>query len=247
MHLKYCKLKIKTINFLLEHFIAGTPARTAADLAGININSAVQFYHRIRQVIYFELSQDAAIFDGEIEVDESYFGGRRKGKRGRGAGGKVAVFGLLKRGDKVYTAVIDNAKSSTLLPIIRSKIKPDSVIVSDTFRSYDTLDISEFHHKRVNHTEEYVAKDGSHINGIENFWSQAKRHLRKYNGIPRQHFPLFLKECEFRFNGGSPSQLLTKLKLFMRRSYGKILKIPHLGTMLARLKDKPAKAGASRP
>ncbi len=158
----------------------------------------------MRQVIYLEIDAASPLFDGEIEVDESYFGGKRKGKRGRGAGGKVAVFRLLKRGGRVYTAVIDNAKNTTLLPIIREKVKPDSIVFSDTFTSYDVLDVSEFRHKRVNHSEDYVAKDGAHINGIENFWSQPKRHLRKYNGIPKHHFPLFLKECEFRFNGGRP-------------------------------------------
>ena len=52
----------------------------------------------------------------------------------------------------------------------------------------------------------------NHINGIENFWSQAKRVLRKYNGIPKTTFPLFLKECEFRFNYGTPKQQLKTLK-----------------------------------
>ena len=63
------------------------------------------------------------MFEEEIEADESYFGGIRKGKRGRGAAGKVAVFRLLKRNGKVYTVVIPNAQSATLLPIIRNRIK----------------------------------------------------------------------------------------------------------------------------
>lgn len=205
----------------MSDFIAGTPARAVADLAGIHYNTAVQFYHRLRQVIYLELSLTSPVLDGEIEVDESYFGGRRKGKRGRGAGGKVAVFGLLKRGGVVYTAVVNDVKSATLLPIIRQKVKPDSLVVSDTFPSYDILDVSEFRHERVNHNEEYVDDQARHINGIENFWAQAKRHLRKYNGIPKHHFPLFLKECEFRFNGGRPRELKAKLLLWLERSYEK--------------------------
>jgi hypothetical protein len=63
---------------------------------------------------------------GKIELDESYFGGHRKGKRGRGAAGKVAVFGILKRGGKVYTQIILDAKTSTLMPIICHRIEPDS-------------------------------------------------------------------------------------------------------------------------
>ncbi len=68
---------------------------------------------------------------GSIEVDESYFGGKRKGKRDRGAAGKVSVFGLLKRGGRVYTKIIPDAKSSTLMPIIQSQVKPDSIVYSE--------------------------------------------------------------------------------------------------------------------
>jgi len=96
----------------------------------------------------------------------------------------VAVFGILKRQGKVYT---------------------------DSYRSYNALDVSDFPHERVNHSEEF-AKGENHINDIENFWSQAKRVLRKYNGIHKESFPLFLKECEFRFNYGSPKQQLKTLR-----------------------------------
>jgi transposase len=231
MRLKHCKLNEKMIASLIDHFVVGTPALAVAGLLGLNRHSAALFYHRLRQVIYLELSENSPMLDGEIEVDESYFGGRRKGKRGRGAAGKVAVFGLLKRRGRVFAAVIDDAKSATLLGIIREKVKPDSIVTSDTFRSYDILDVSEFHHERVNHSEEYVNRRGNHINGIENFWSQAKRHLRKYNGIPKHHFPLFLKECEFRFNDGTHAELRGKLRLWLGRSYEKILLMPNLGTL----------------
>ena len=86
---------------LREHFVAGTTARTAARLVGVNQTTAAYDYHRRREIIYQAIA-DATPFGGEIEVDESYFGGRHKGKRGRGAAGKVPVFGLLKRGGKVY-------------------------------------------------------------------------------------------------------------------------------------------------
>ena len=67
-------------------------------------------------------------------------------------------------------------------------------------------------------TSHFVAGAGRHINGIENFWNQAKRHLRRYNGIPRHHFHLFLKECEWRFNYGSPTLLLKSLKTWISLS-----------------------------
>jgi len=194
---------------LLEHFVAGTTARAASEIIGVQANTAIKFYHNLRQLIASQLPSYK--LSGEVEADESYFGGVRKGKRGRGAGGKIAVFGLLKRGGKVYTAIILNAKTETLLPIIKEKVTPDSIVYTDTFRSYNALDVSEFHHRRINHSKLFANKR-NHINGIENFWNQSKRHLRKFNGIKKENFYWFLKECEWRFNGGDHKMLLTQLK-----------------------------------
>lgn len=170
---------------------------------------------RLRQLIAGK--QPSYELSGEIEADESYFGGKRKGKRGRGAAGKVAVFGLLKRGCKVYTAIIPNAKTETLLPIIEEKVRPDSIVYTDTFRAYNALDVSDFHHMRINHSELFADRQ-NHINGIENFWNQTKRHLRKFNGIKLENFYWFLKECEWRFNGGNHADLLKLLKYWYKQS-----------------------------
>lgn len=106
---------------LMEHFVAGTTARTAASLAGVNKSTAAYFFHRLREIVYDAIKDDVP-FSGEVEADESYFGGKRKGKRGRGAAGKVPVFGLLKRNGKVYAVVIENSKASTLIPIVKEKV-----------------------------------------------------------------------------------------------------------------------------
>jgi len=105
------------------------------------------------------------MFECYVEMDESYFGGQRKGKRVR----------------------------------------------TDSYSSCNALDVSSFHHERVNHSKE-LAKGKNHINGIEKFWNQAKRVLRKHNGIHKESFPLFLKECDIRFNYGSPRQQLKTLR-----------------------------------
>ncbi len=90
---------------LIELFVAGVTARTAAELVGLNKSTAAYYFHRLRLLI-FQNSPHLEMLDGEIEIDESYFGGHRKGKRGRGAAGKVAVFGLLKRNSQVYTVAV---------------------------------------------------------------------------------------------------------------------------------------------
>ena len=212
MNISHCRLKRNVQLRLLEYFVLEVTARSAADLLNIHPNSAALFYRKIREVIVFYLEQESKeIFDGFIELDGSYFGGVRKGKRGRGAAGKVAVFGILKRGGKVFTQIVSNTKSETLMPLISRKIALDSVVYTDSYKSYNVLDVSHFYHERINHSERFG--DGkNHINGIENFWNQAKRVLRKYNGIPKDSFPLFLKECEFRFNYGTPKEQLVVLK-----------------------------------
>ena len=200
---------------LLDYFVAGATARAAASLTGVQPNTAIRFFMKLRKLIASKLpSYDLS---GEVEADESYFGGVRKGKRGRGAAGKVAVFGLLKRGGKVYTAIIPNAKTETLLPIIKERVKPDSIVYTDTFGGYNALDVSDFHHERINHSVEF-AEEKNHINGIENFWNQAKRHLRRFNGIQPASFYWFLKECEWRFNGGDHQMLLNQLRYWYWRS-----------------------------
>jgi transposase len=212
MKITHCKLTKSIQRKLVEYFVLEVTARSAADLLDIHPNTAALYYKKIRLLITHHLEQEARkVFDGEVELDESYFGGVRKGKRGRGAGGKVAVFGLLKRGGHVYAKVVADTKTSTLMPIITDKIAPDSIVYTDSYRSYNALDVTDFHHHRINHSKLF-ANGHNHINGIENFWNQAKRVLRKYNGIPKESFPLFLKECEFRFNYGSPKQQLKQLR-----------------------------------
>ena len=211
------RLSVYKQDRLVEHFVSGSTARTAAALVGVNKSTAAYFYYRLREIIVLEIEQENhEVFDGEIEVDESYFGGRRKGKRDRGAAGKVPVFGLLKRKGRVYTKIIPDASSATLLPIIQQKVVPDSIVYSGFGWGYNVLDVSDFKHFRINHSKLFADKK-NHINGMESFWNQAKRHMRKFNGVPKEHFGLFLKECEWRFNNSDPSAQLTQLRQWVRQ------------------------------
>ena len=215
MYIRKSRLSPRRQNRLLEHFVAGTTARAAAEIIGVQPNTAIRFYMRLRFLIASQLPSYE--LNGEVEADESYFGGIRKGKRGRGAAGKVAVFGLLKRGGKVFTAIVPNARTETLLPIIEERVTPDSIVYTDTFKAYNALDVTEFYHMRINHSKLFADR-GNHINGIENFWNQAKRHLRRFNGIKPNNFHWFLKECEWRFNGGNHQNLYKQLKYWHSKS-----------------------------
>ena len=201
---------------LLELFVAGSTARSAAALVGVNTKTAAYYFQRLRELLAQRAEQEAhEVFESEVELDESYFGGTRKGKRGRGAAGKTIVFGIVKRNGKVYTQVIKQASQDEILPIIQRKVKPDSVVYTDRWRAYNKLNVAGFTHYRINHSKEF-AKKKNHINGIENFWNQAKRHMRKFNGVPKANFELFLRECEWRFNHPKISDQISILKQIVK-------------------------------
>ena len=175
-----------------------------ASLTGLNRNTVNRLLTHIRIVIA-QYCEATSPLSGEVEIDESYFGPRRvRGVRGRVAGKKVIVFGLLKRQGKVYTQIVPNVSRETLRQIVQMKVEPDSTIYSDGWRSYDGLvDWGYKRHYRVNHgNNEFVSQSNprNHINGIENFWGIAKVRLSKLRGLRKDHFNLHLKECEWRYN-----------------------------------------------
>lgn len=195
---------------ILKAFALGLTATQAAELLGINRNTINSYYRFFRQQILSHQQKQFAQEIGEIELDESYFGGRRKGLKGRTTIQKVPVFGLLKRGGNVYIEVVPDVTARTLRTIIKKHVEGTSVLYSDSYRSYDGLVLDGFEHHRINHSKEFARGRRNHINGIESFWSYAKAKLSKFYGIRRQDYPLYLKEIEFRFNlrGGNVEKAL---------------------------------------
>jgi transposase len=161
-------------------------------------------------LIVSKLAWEELWLSGEVEVDEIYLGGSRKGKHGFEAVGRIPVFGLLERGGKVHVVIIPNTKKNILIPIIRQTIEPDSIVYTDGFFSYEALDVCEFRNNFNNHLEKFV-EARNHINGIENFWNQAKCHLSTFNLIPRENIHLFIKECEWRLNYRPTAKLFKTL------------------------------------
>lgn len=203
---------------MIEFFVLEVPANKAAKAIKINRHSAERIYHIIRLSLAIECEKESP-FNGEVEIDESYFGGHRKGMRGRGAAGKIPVFGLLKRKSNVYTKIVNDVSRDTLRRIIRTKIIPYSTVYSDKFRSYDGLVLDGFKHYRINHDKTFVSKKRNHINGIENFWGYAKTKLKRYYGLNRQHFYLYLKEMEFRFNYRKEPNLGLLIRKIVKKNF----------------------------
>lgn len=185
---------------ILRYFTEDFDSTQTSKLTGISRRTISDIYQKLRLRI-FQLTENEEKLSGEIEADESYFGAKRiRGKRGRGAKGKVPVFGLLKRNGKVYTVIVKNCERKQLMPIIKGKILEDSTIYTDGWTSYDSLVLNGYKHYRIYHSKDEFARGKNHVNGIESFWSYAKRRIAQFNGVPKNKFILHLKESEWRFN-----------------------------------------------
>lgn len=198
---------------IVKCFSNDCTATVTASLAGISRPSINRVFMLLRRRIA-ETSIASAKELGEFEVDESYFGARRvRGKRGRGAAGKTPVFGILKRGGKVFVNIVKNCSKQQLMPIIQGKVLEGSTVYSDGWKAYDGLLLNGYDHYRVFHSADEFARGKSHVNGIEAFWSFAKRRLSKFNGMTEETFMLHLKECEWRWNerGNNLSAILFSL------------------------------------
>ncbi len=185
---------------ILKYFCEDETASKTAKYSGINRNTVNRIFQKLRiRIVEKSIANTPSL--GEFEVDESYFGAKRvRGKRGRGAAGKTPVFGILKRDGKVYVNIAKNCSKAELMPIIKGQVLEGSTIYSDGWKSYDGLILNGYDHYRVYHSKNEFARGKTHVNGIESFWSFAKRRLAKFNGLTDQMFHLHLKESEFRWN-----------------------------------------------
>ncbi|MDE1765555.1 MAG: IS1595 family transposase [Thaumarchaeota archaeon] len=184
---------------LIKLFEVGTSARTASSQAGIGYPAALKSYDIMRISILHQLARQKRILRGQIEADEAYFGGRRKGNRGRGARNKTIVFGILERGGRVYVSVVPNVSADTLSDQTVRKVRRGSIVYTDRWHGYDSLMFCGYKHLSVDH--KYKFKSGKvYINGIEGFWSFAKERLIKHHGISPHKFLLYIKEMEWRYN-----------------------------------------------
>ena len=190
---------------LLRLFAVDITADRAAVLAGLNHKTAAAIFTLLRERMA-ELAQEDCPFRGVVELDESYFGPTRtRGHKGRGNPRKVPVFGILERGGRVHCQIVKNCSKATLMAIVEGRVALSADVTTDGFRSYDGLVEAGFtRHHRINkyydRDRAIFSENGVHINGIESFWSYAKRRHAKFNGLRRTSFATFLKETEFRFN-----------------------------------------------
>jgi len=164
---------------------------------GVTYKTAWRIFKQIRTL----LDESPNIFENEVEVDETYIGGKSHGKRGRGAEGKTPVIGIVQRQGHVMASVVTNVKRSTVSPLITNNVSPDATIYTDEFHTYDHLTTIGFKHSRVNHGAKQYVAGKAHTNNIEGFWSILKRGISGvYHSVSPKYLQSYLNEYVFRYN-----------------------------------------------
>lgn len=194
--------------FVLDH-----SQRIIKEQTGLSHHSVFRAARITRKVM---LKDMPAVFEGIVEVDETYLGGQKKNKRKsqlrkdketygkrskRGFGTtKQPVFGILARSGKVHAELVDDTEAKDLIPIITKKVKSGTRICSDTWRAYTGLATKGYVHRTVEHQKKEYTRGRNHINGLEGFWGYLKRKLAAKGGIQRKYLHLFLGEYVWRYN-----------------------------------------------
>lgn len=213
---RYSLNQLKRDMLVLYYFYLEISARKTARELNLDYQTIQSRFMQFRKNIAVYCNQEAEKLNGEIEIDESYFGGKRKGTRGRGAKNKAIVFGILERKGKIYTKIVENVSAETLMNEIQNKTLKGSVFYTDGWKSYASLE-QYGKHNIIDHDKELVDKNHNHINGIEGFWSFAKERFHKYHGIDKANYPFYVKEMEFRFNHRNESIFNLLFDICIRR------------------------------
>ena len=210
--INYLQISCRQWLWIIKLFELELSARKIAEQVDLSYPTVLKALTVIRTAILAN-SPDHHLLNGEIELDESYFGGRRKGKRGRGALSKVPVFGILERDGIVKVEVVKDVTANTLLDLTIKTVRRGSIVYTDKFRSYDALMCCGYRHLKIDHKKRF-SSGKVYINGLEGFWSYAKERLIKHHGVSKEKFPLYLKEMEFRYNNRNTT-IFTQLAKYL--------------------------------
>jgi transposase len=176
----------------------GISAKQIQRETGVTYKTAWRMFKQVRTL----LDEDTKPLGGEVEVDETYVGGVRSGKRGRGAEGKSKVLGAVQRKGKVIAKVVPDVKRHTLVPFMAHNVsREDTTLFTDEFPSYDHMARVGYKHLRIEHHLKVYARGNVHTNTIEGFWSLVKRGIDGvYHSVSPQYLQSYINEYSFRYN-----------------------------------------------
>lgn len=192
----HLKLWFKAVAYMAVTRCGISSRQLSRDL-GVTVKTGYRMWHKIRTI----LAQGKDIkFVGKVEVDETYIGGKKQGKRGRGSENKSVVLGIVERKGRARAIVVPDVKAKTLVPVVEASITKDATVYTDDLMSYDRLASLGFDHKTVAHSQKiYVIGGDIHTNNIEGFWSQLKRSIDgTYHHVTARHLQEYVDEYSFR-------------------------------------------------
>jgi len=188
----------------------GISAKQIQRETGVTYKTAWRMFKQIRSL----LNEDTKPLTGEVEVDETYVGGSRHGKRGRGAEGKAKVLGAAQRQGKVIANVVPDVKRHTLVPFMAHNVERNATLFTDEFPSYDHMARIGYKHLRIEHHLKVYARGNVHTNSIESFWSLIKRGINGvYHSVSSDYLQSYVNEYSFRYNHRKDEQPMFKIVL----------------------------------
>ena len=183
--------------FLMSATRCGISAKQLQRELGVTYKTAWRMFREIRTLM--QISPQP--MSGEVEIDDFYMGGKRPGKRGRGAEGKTPVLGIVQRKGRVAALATTDLKSSTVFPIVKEHVLSESMIYTDKYTTYDGLKKQGYAHKRVHHASKVWVVGNVHTNTIEGFWSLLKRGINGvYHAVSQKYLQNYVDEYAFRYN-----------------------------------------------
>src|SRR5205823_4451465 len=154
------------VMFLFTTTRNGVAAKRVERELGVTYKTAWRMCSQIRAYMTTLDSDDPLGGPGEIvEVDETFIGGTAKGGRGRYAGEKPVVLGMLEKGGELITRIVPNVKMHNLIPVVHQHVLPGTHIHTDSLLSYQHLGKHGYRHSKVRHQwKEYVGSEGQTVN-----------------------------------------------------------------------------------
>ena len=188
--------------YLMASTRCGISAKQLERELGVTYKTAWRMFKKIRTLL---AEADVEPLKGEVEVDETYIGGKRRGDpRGRPGpdSHKTPVVGMVERnGGNVVALVTKDVKKQTVMPLIQERVLPSTMVYTDELASYNDLEKKGYPHRRIDHSEKVYVVGNVHTNTVEGFWSLLKRGISGvYHSVSRKHLPDYLAEYTFRYN-----------------------------------------------